>query len=319
MPPPTADTLLNRFVLKAKFRHMQVLIRLTELGSMRRTALAVNMTQPAVSQLVAELEKLLETQLFFRHARGVAPTEATKDLIPVAQRILDALGEGSEAIANRLVENEGVVRVASSPAAAGGLLHGAMGPFAEANPGILVHIVETSGTDPLGSLAGSAADIVCNREPNVIPKGWVFDTCCEDSLIAVCGEGHPLANRSGITAEELGACKWLLNRVGSVARSRFEDLARKHDWPSSARCQVIMHIPFLTYEMLRSDAYLAILPRSVAAPWLEDGSVREVDADIAIPLAPLGILWREQNAGEAATRLANHLKAHAGQTNSTAR
>lgn len=67
--PPSANTLLNRFVVKAKFRHMQVLIKLAEVGSMRKTADAVNMTQPAISQLVQELEKLLETDLFFRHAK----------------------------------------------------------------------------------------------------------------------------------------------------------------------------------------------------------------------------------------------------------
>ena len=76
----SANTLLNRFVVRSKFRHMQVLIKLAEIGSMRRTAEAVNMTQPAITQLVAELEKLLETKLFLRHAKGVEPTVAEKAL-----------------------------------------------------------------------------------------------------------------------------------------------------------------------------------------------------------------------------------------------
>ena len=45
---PSADTLLNRFTVKVKFRHMQVLVKLAEVGSMRRAAQAVNMTQPAI-------------------------------------------------------------------------------------------------------------------------------------------------------------------------------------------------------------------------------------------------------------------------------
>ncbi len=32
---------------------------------------------------------------------------------------------------------------------------------------------------------------------------------------------------------------------------------------------MIMHIPELTYEMLATGKYVAILPRSVAIPWLE--------------------------------------------------
>lgn len=312
MPPPNAETLLNRFVVKAKFRHMQVLVKLTELGSMRRTAQAVNMTQPAVSQLVAEMERLLETQLFFRHARGVAPTDATRDLLPVAQRILGALEDGSEAVANRLMETGGVVRIAASPAAIGGLIHGALGDFAERHGEIQVHVSESAGSDPLSAIADGSADIVGTREPAAIPEGWVFEHCLDDKLIAVCGEAHLLANSADISPEALGQSRWLLNRVGSVARNRFEELANRHDWPASARCQLVMHIPALTRELLLTGRYLAILPRSVALPWLGTGAIRELDTDVTADLRPLGLLWREKRAGDATTRLVRHLLAHAG-------
>lgn len=308
MPPPNANTLLNRFTAKAKFRHMQLLIKLAELGSMRRAARAVNMTQPAVSQMVSELERLVETDLFFRHARGVKPTEATKELLPVAQKILEALGDGSESIANRLQKQGGVVRIAASPAAVGGLLYGAVDTFADAHPEIQVHISETGGSDPLGGVAEASADIVCTREPPVIPGGWEFVRCLEDVLIAICGLDHPLAGRTTpIDPDELGRCKWLLNRVDSVARSRFEEISESHGWPQSARCQIIMHIPELTKEMLLTGKYLAILPRSVALPWLHSGLVKPLNTLIDTPLAPLGFLWRAEQAGSATAIFAGHL------------
>lgn len=309
MPLPNANTLLNRFTAKAKFRHMQVLIKLAELGSMRRAAEAVNMTQPAVSQMVSELERLLEIELFFRHARGVEPTLAARELLPVAQRILEALEDGSEAVASRLLEQGGIVRISASPAALGGLIHGTLDAFAEARPDIQVHISETSGSDSLGGVAEASADIVCTRQPSVIPEGWVFEQCLEDALIAVCGHNHPLAERETIAADELGKCKWLLNRVGSVARQRFEEISEARGWPQSARCQIIMHIPELTREMLLTGKYLAILPRSVALPWLGSGEIRKLDTEIDTPLAPLGFLWRQERAGSASAAFAAHLKA----------
>lgn len=307
MPPPTADTLLRRFVLKAKVRHMEVLIKLTELGSMRRTAQAVNMTQPAVSQLVAELERLLETKLFFRHARGVEPTTATHDLLPMARRVLDALAEGSEAVANRLLENDGIVRVTATPAAIGGVLCGCLDGFAKGHPGIQVHITEAAHYDPLSRVTGDAPDIVCTREPSIVPEGWVFVTCASDELTTVCGKTHPFANRRSGSPEELGQAKWLLNRVGSVARDRFEELALAHDWPPSARCHIVMHIPALTREMLLTGDYLAILPRSVASPWLASEMILDLDTVVTKPLAPLGFLWREDRATPATTRFAEYL------------
>lgn len=306
--PPSASTLLNRFTVRAKFRHMQVLVKLSELGSMRRAAQAVNMTQPAISQLVSELEKLLETELFFRHARGVEPTEATKELLPIAHRILGALEDGAETVASRLQEQGGVVRVSASPAALGGMIHGRLDAFAQRYPHIQVHFNQVNDTDPLSKIAEDRADIVCSRRPPVIPEGWSFETCLEDRLVVVSGQAHPLVGQDEVTPEDLGAAKWLLNRVGSVARDRFEELSARHSWPQSARCQIVMHIPQLTKEMLLTGQYLAILPRSVALPWLAAGDIHELRAGISAPLAPLGFLWRKERAGSATSAFAAHLR-----------
>lgn len=306
--PPSANTLLNRFTVKAKFRHMQVLVKLAEIGSMRRAAQAVNMTQPAISQLVSELEKLLETDLFFRHAKGVEPTEATKELLPIAQRILGALEDGAENVANRLQQQGGVVRVSASAAALGGMIQGTLGRFATRHPDILVHIAQMNDTDPLGGVVDQTADIVCTREPSVVPEGWTFERCAEDELIAVCGHSHPFAARQAIPTDELGQTKWLMNRVGSVARRRFEDMAAEHAWPQDCRCQMIMHIPELTKEMLASGNYLAIAPRSVALPWLASAEVVELQTEINSPLPPLGFLWSPDQAGTATRSFVTHLR-----------
>jgi len=311
MTTPSASTLLNRFTAKAKFRHMQVLIKLTELGSMRRAAQAVNMTQPAVSQMVSELERLVETELFFRHARGVEPTAATRELLPVAQRILDALEDGSETVANRLMEQDGVVKVASSPAARGALIHGNLDTFAEAHPRVQVLFTDNFAGNPLGGIAEASADVVCTREPAVTPEGWAFERCLDDVLTAVCGHNHPLADKDPIVPDDLGKTRWLLNRVGSVARSRFEELSLAHDWPQSVRCQIVMHIPELTKEMLLTGKYVAIMPSSVAVPWLASGEVRILKTEIDTPLAPIGLLWNADRAGPATAAFVAHIKASA--------
>ena len=306
--PPSASTLLNRLVVKSKFRHMQVLVKLAELGSMRRAAKAVNMTQPAISQLVSEMERLLETDLFFRHARGVEPTEATRDLLPVARRILQSLEDGVETVANRLHEQGGVVRISASPAALGGMIHGLLDDFATAHPDIQVHISQTGDGDPLGGISEDSADIVCTRRPSVVPEGWTFERCLDDALVAVAGHTHPLSRLPAVGPEDLASSKWLLNRVGSVARNRFEDLSAAGGWTQSTRCQVVMHIPELTKEMLLTGKYLAVLPRSVALPWLDTGLVKELNTEINMPLAPLGFLWRAGGAGSATATFAAHLR-----------
>jgi len=95
---PSATALLNRLLVRGKFRHIQVLLKLAELGSIQRTAESIGTTQSAVTQTLAYLEQMLETPLFHRHARGVQPTLACIELLPVGRQLLEGLFESAEVI-----------------------------------------------------------------------------------------------------------------------------------------------------------------------------------------------------------------------------
>lgn len=304
----SSPALLRRFITKAKFRHMEVLLRVAELGSMRRAAEAVGMTQPSISQLIAELEELIETQLFFRHARGVEATEAAHELLPVARRILSALGDGSEMLANRLEKNSGMVRVAASEAGLSGLVHPVLPDFLRRNPRVHLTVTPVAGGDPLALVAEGACDILCIRKPEIVPKGWEFTEVKDDALITACGLTHPLANRGRVERHELGQQKWLMNRIDSVARATFEDMFAAEGWDEATRCNAILHIPELTHLLLSTGDYLGIMPRSVAQPFLDGGTLQQLDCDMTAPLAPLGFVWSGERAGRAVNLFANHLR-----------
>ena len=93
--------LLNRLLARGKFRHLQVVLKLAELGSVQRTADALGMTQSSITQTLAYVENLMEAKLFHRHARGVRPTPACMDLLPVARQMMLGLIEGAEIVAAR--------------------------------------------------------------------------------------------------------------------------------------------------------------------------------------------------------------------------
>ena len=97
-----ASVLFNRLLARGRFRHVQVLAQLAELGSVRRTAEKVGMTQPGVTQILADLETLVGTPLFHRYARGVRPTAACADLLPLAHEGLRQWGV-SDAVRERFL------------------------------------------------------------------------------------------------------------------------------------------------------------------------------------------------------------------------
>ena len=305
----SSTVILRRLLTRAKFRHLEVLIRVSELGSMRKATTALGMTQPSISQVIAELEELTETRLFFRHARGVEPTEITRDLLPIARRILGALGEGAETIAGGLARKEGLVRVAASEAGMLGLVHPILPDVARSARAIQVILSQSSGPDPLQQIADDTCDILCIRSPGVIPEGWHFVACREDALITVCRPGHPLAGRDDITPAELGGFRWLMNRIDSIARIRFEEAFAEHGWSNATRCDIIVHVPEMTVQLLGSEDFLALIPRSVALPYLDTGQIVALDCAMRFDLAPLGFLWKGEQASQATAHLAKFLTA----------
>lgn len=79
-------------------RQLRYLIALAEEGNFGRAAAAANVSQPALSVQIRELETVLGTQLFERRARGVVVTPAGRDVLRHARRVMIELRELRQAV-----------------------------------------------------------------------------------------------------------------------------------------------------------------------------------------------------------------------------
>jgi DNA-binding transcriptional LysR family regulator len=70
-------------------RHLKAVIAVAESGTISAAARAVNLTQPAITQAIAKLERQIGMPLFDRTPGAMQPTDAAAILIPRAQAALD--------------------------------------------------------------------------------------------------------------------------------------------------------------------------------------------------------------------------------------
>lgn len=278
---------------------MQALIVLCDLGSMGRAAEQMGITQPAMSQLVSELEKLIEAKLFLRHSKGVDPTPVALDLLPIARRIITAAEEGAERIASHQRLDSGLVRLGTTAAATGAILDPIVADFAEAHPRIQLQATTLLGPTLDASFVGSEYDVICCRQRETIPEGWIFEPCYQDALVPVCGTTHPLALDSNVTISDLGKSIWLQNHISTVARHKFDELIQREGWANIREVQVLSRVTILIWTMLKAGKYVTLVPRSVVAPWIFEGLLYEIPVDLQLPLEPLGYHWRPSYAGTA--------------------
>ena len=80
-------------------RQLEYFVRVAELGSFTRAALALNVAQPALSRQVRLLEVELRHNLLQRNGRGAAPTEAGQLLLEHARGILHQVERAREELA----------------------------------------------------------------------------------------------------------------------------------------------------------------------------------------------------------------------------
>jgi DNA-binding transcriptional LysR family regulator len=308
--PATATVLLNRLKARARMRHLQVLVSLGELASVRRTAEALGLSQPAVTQSLADLERLVEIRLFDRHSRGLATTRAGRELLPLARRMLDALAEASEALTAARQRDEGVVRVAAISGAVGGLLVRALPAFANAHPGLTVQVQESAPEQWALQLARGEVDVALVRHAAVVPAGFEFRPLAEDRFAVVCRPAHALAQRRAVRWPTLARATWLPQAAGSAARELLDaQLAALGAQPPMV--PVITRVATLTVAMVEALDVLALVPQSVVQPWIDQGRLVAIDVDPPMPFRPLGLVRPLADSARAVQLFCEHLQAHA--------
>ena len=134
----------SRIGRRLKLRDLHILLIVVQWGSMAKAAVQLGMSQPAVSESIANLEATLRVRLLDRSARGVVPTLYAHALLKRSHVVFDELMQGVRDIEFLANPKVGVVRVAAGDAAAAGLLAPVIDQLSLRYPNIVVRVFQTS-------------------------------------------------------------------------------------------------------------------------------------------------------------------------------
>lgn len=288
-------------------RHWQVFVRIAELGSVKRAAEAIGLSQPSVTQALADLEELLECKLFLRHARGMKPLPVAQALLPLTRRMLATLDEGVEQVIALEGRAAAVVRVAAIPAAVSGLLAQALPRFCQGAPEVVVHLREADALQQAALIERAEVDVALCRAPDVTPEGWEFTPLVEDRFAIVAGPRHPLRGKATVSLSDLRRATWLPTPAASAPRAAFDRLFADDARPPPMR-PLLGQSPSMMLAMLSHEPLLVLVPWSFARQLIEAGQLVELRTSIALPFEPLGMLLPVAGVGPAVERLATHLR-----------
>ena len=210
-----------------EFRHLQTFAAAAERSSFTRAAEVLDLTQAAVSQHVAALEKELDVELFARHGRGVQLTEAGQRLYGYAQQILDLVDTAAREIGDRERCLSGEVRIATSTVPSEWLLPELLAEFRTRWPEVRESLIVSDSSMATSAVEKGEADVGFVGEP---PRTSTLEArpVAEDELVLVVAADHPWAELGTTTLKQLCREPMIVRESGSGSRRCVEAALQAH-------------------------------------------------------------------------------------------
>src|SRR3954468_4693444 len=150
----------------ASLRALECLVALVEAGSVTQAAIALHMSQPALSHQIATLEREIGTPLIVRLSRGVRPTAAG---LAAAEEAKVALNAAERAIRSARSAGEGMggrIRIVCAETMTAWLLVPVLRQWRRQRPEVELDLSEhTSADRMIGVLEAGGADIAVCPQP----------------------------------------------------------------------------------------------------------------------------------------------------------
>ncbi|MBT2794507.1 LysR family transcriptional regulator [Paraburkholderia strydomiana] len=190
-----------------------------------RAAVALHLSQPAVSGQLRQLQDEFGEPLYQREGRGVRLTPAGEQLASYAARLRDTWRQAhAYRDALRGLE-QGTLRIGATTTPASYLLPYLIADFHRRYPEVALHTADGNTTDIIGALG--LVDIALIEGPvgADLPPDTAVHAWREDEIVAIMPRAHPLAasaSGAGVDLAALGAEPLIVREAGSGVRQIVE-------------------------------------------------------------------------------------------------
>jgi DNA-binding transcriptional LysR family regulator len=197
-----------------------------------RAAVALGLTQPALSRAVARLETLAGQTLFERHPKGVAPTPAGEAFLRRMTRVRveydDALGELQQMKTGKL----GLLRVGYSPSVDESVVIQASRRLLAERPAARLTMVTRMFQDLQDQLRAGKLDLLIAPLPDPSPAELDVMALYQDRMQIVADSTHLLAHRKVVRLADVAAQPWILQPEQFRVRRQLDQLVANAGLPA---------------------------------------------------------------------------------------
>jgi DNA-binding transcriptional LysR family regulator len=271
---------------------LRTLVALGASRSISAAAEVVNVSQPALSQHLRELEEKLGTRLFERGRSGLRPTDTGKVLIRCAKATKASLDVAAHDLVAISKAESPRLRIGFQTTTTFSLLGPSIVRFAEQTPECTALIYEETRDALVEMLRTGHLDVFIGRIPeDATSKGLETQILSNEAAVIVSSRDHPLARKRGLGLQRLMPEPWVLPGPGTAFHSQVEETFHLNGY--ALPHPVVEARSFMaTAAIVASSKFLGFLPASVCGAFTSAG-VTTLDVDLSWRLEPVGVLFRK--------------------------
>ncbi|GAB3717350.1 LysR family transcriptional regulator [Nocardiopsis nanhaiensis] len=280
---------------------LRVLHAIAAHGSLSAASQALHVTNSAVSQQLAKLEREVGQPLVERSGRGVRLTDAAELLVEHTSRILSLVHRAEADLEAHRGDVTGHLRLSATPTAVRGLLPTALPALREAHPGLRVELNEEEPHESIPAMINGDADLAMvvdwNGSPLTLPQGMSRASVMEDVGDIALPHDHPLAHRELLELDEILDLPWISWSKGSICDDWLLGIIRGRGGEPDVVHNVEEHQTKLA--LVAAGIGAAVMPRLGRGP-LPEG-VRVVPVQPAL-VRQVYVFWRSEASRRPAIR-----------------
>ena len=282
--------------MSLNLHHLRVFAAVAESGGFSRAAVALRLSQPAVSKSVRELEREVGLALFDRAGRTPRLTDAGSTLLTRARELFGVERLAEDELGSLRGLERGVLRAGASTTVATYFLPQLLARFHERYPGVLLRVLSANTRAVARRLLEGRLDIALVEGPveheRIAAVRWL-----EDELVVIAPATHRLVRRRSVRVAELKDEPFILREPGSGTRTVAEAALAEHGIHPAAGLQ--LGSTEAIKQAVAAGLGLALVSRVAAADQLALGYIavlKLTGMTVVRPLTELRLAGRSDSA-----------------------
>lgn len=280
---------------RLKTKQLLLLIALDEERNIHRAANELNMTQPAASKQLKDLESMLGVSLFDRLPRGMRPTVYGETMIRHARMALTSLAQAHDDIRSLKSGLSGEVDVGVILTPSISLIPEAIARIKKHAPMLRIGLQVESSNVLMSRLMHGELDFMIGRiRDDESNEHLLYEELSDESICAVTGIHHPLVNNLQLSMEEIATYPWICSPKGSILRQRCDQMFYSAGVSPPDNVIETTSTLIITNLLAQSDAICA-MPADIAAYYAQANLLRILPITLQCNMDGFGIVQRRND------------------------